>query len=688
MSNGENEVSLHDKLQEQVTTSVRDALEKSTSILSNLHRLSSYLDVMNAMLSHPDRLKNSLDQIQSIRSDCASLLQTIYLGELGLQSLQDITKTTSVMSTMMEPLFSDSLSNNTHHSDDALFQEDESISLGKRPMPPDEATTSSKRTVAVYTCNNCQRMFGANADPDNIPTNCRKCNPNDIHVSSPSDPSNTVSSLPSPLLNSTSLLTEARKQLKKRVSKRSKLNPVMCRLCSVSFFYKRCMLRHLRETHGYGAMIDLNNLDQYIVQGVNVTNNEAKDTSQSSLDHSMEDHPAEVQGNMSHQSLDISHSADNSYMEAQGLQGVEHVLLSTQPSLDDQSPLHNDASQPNSSDLLSSTTNIDNMSHQSLDISVSSANIMLSEQSLSSNVQDNDSSLLTGQSDSRPSDHKGSTDGNSFKEYKCIICNKAFDRPYRLTRHLEIHDPNRPRIRCDYCNKSFTRKDSLDSHIKTVHSSFKPYTCAHETCNRSFSIRSMYLNHQKVHGEYKPHHCQECKESFTLLAELKDHLKKDHPENEERRCSECFKVCLSLEDLEHHKMYDHRYECEICGKTFARLAYLQVHVKVHNGESKFNCRFCSEGFNSIYAYRQHMKTHPEYRRAVNVFPCHACDKVFNDPSELVAHYPTEEHKEKAGNMGATPSSSLEGMEGDLSVMNELVTHVVMNNSQDMINSIV
>lgn len=111
MSAGDGEISLQDKLQEQVSSSVREALDKSTAILSNLHRLSSYLDVMNTMLSQPDRLKTALDQIQNIRSDCATLLQTIYLGEIGLQSLQDVGKATSMAGIM--PLFSDTLAS-TH----------------------------------------------------------------------------------------------------------------------------------------------------------------------------------------------------------------------------------------------------------------------------------------------------------------------------------------------------------------------------------------------------------------------------------------------------------------------------------------------------------------------------------------------------------------------------------------------
>ena len=523
-------------------------------------------------------------------------------------------------------------------------------------------------TVAVFTCHSCQRMFGTNAEPGQTPTHCRKCQPNATSTSS-----NVVS--PSPLLNSTSLLTEARKQLKKRVSKRSKLNPMVCRLCGISFFYRRCMLRHLRENHA--PIIDHNRLDDYIEIVPSNSQDDTNSSQSGSLDVTIESQledqsdfgstanttSVSVLNSGNHdnlsQPLDISVTSSSANFidaTAQSLQAVEQVLLSSQESV--QSHQGNNGLE-DSSTLLSHISPTD-----SSDIDIGGVKV-------TTTVRTTDT-------------------GSTFREYKCTICNKAFDRPYRLTRHLEIHDPNRPRIPCNYCTKAFTRKDSLESHIKTVHTSVHPYTCTHETCNRTFSTRSMYLNHQKVHGETKPYHCQECEESFTLLAELKDHLKKIHSETEECRCTECFKVCLSLEDLERHKMYDHRFECEVCGKIFARLAYLQVHVKVHNGQSKFNCRFCSDGFNSIYAYRQHMKTHPEYRRVINAFPCHACNKVFNDPSDLITHYQTEEHKEKAATIG-TPvgtSTALSMMEGDLSVMNDLVTQVVMNDSEDMIHNIV
>lgn len=520
--------------------------------------------------------------------------------------------------------------------------------------------------MAVFTCRGCQKTFGTNTDQGQMPNFCRKCRESSATSGSALFPKVSLT----PILNSTPI--SPAKQVKRRVSKRAKLNALVCRLCGINFFYRRCMMRHLRENHA--PVIDVNNLEQYMEELP--TNSLPLPSSPSSQPSSLDIATcmgSELVGESNFDLSVSSSSADNSnviiavtqsnsehtssvavatptsrFITAQSLQPVEHVILSSSQN-----------SEQDSHDL----------ERLEVELNPSTTEIDLDGMKVTTTV-------------------KVSETGAAFREYKCSVCNKAFDRPYRLTRHLEIHDPNRPRLPCSYCSKSFTRKDSLESHIKSVHASVHPYTCTHETCNRSFATRSMYLNHLKVHGESKPYHCQECEESFSLLAELKEHLKKEHPENEDSRCSECFKVCVSQDDLQQHKICSHRFECEICGKVFSRLAYLQVHVKVHDGQAKLNCRFCTEGFDSLYAYRQHMKTHPEYRRVINVFPCNTCNKIFQDPDDLYSHYQSEEHKEKATSIGSsTFSTTLSITEGDLSAMNDLVTHIVMNESDDIINNI-
>lgn len=118
---------LQDKLKDQITISIKDSLDKATTVLSSLHRVHSYLDVLKSMPSFrtgtgSEGLKGALEQVRSIRTDAAALLQTIYLTEIGLQSLQDVDKqalsvcTTSSEVTILPvtvPILGESINNST-----------------------------------------------------------------------------------------------------------------------------------------------------------------------------------------------------------------------------------------------------------------------------------------------------------------------------------------------------------------------------------------------------------------------------------------------------------------------------------------------------------------------------------------------------------------------------------------------
>lgn len=81
---------LTERLKDQVSASIQDALLKATSVLSNLHRVQSYLDVLaNLPVSRAgDIIKSAVEQVRGMKDDTTSLLQTVYLTEIGLGSLQ------------------------------------------------------------------------------------------------------------------------------------------------------------------------------------------------------------------------------------------------------------------------------------------------------------------------------------------------------------------------------------------------------------------------------------------------------------------------------------------------------------------------------------------------------------------------------------------------------------------------
>ena len=146
---------LHDKLKDQISISIKESLDKATSVLSNLHRVHSYLDVLKTMPSFQsdsggEGLKGALEQVRSIRTDAAALLQTIYLTEIGLQSLHQVDKPASSVGTTpsqvtLLPVLADSI-NNSSPSQLAMNSNDGEVVKGRAVV---ELTTLPEATDSM-----------------------------------------------------------------------------------------------------------------------------------------------------------------------------------------------------------------------------------------------------------------------------------------------------------------------------------------------------------------------------------------------------------------------------------------------------------------------------------------------------------------------------------------------------------
>lgn len=654
---------LRETLKEQVSVSIREALEKTTSVLSNLHRVQSYLDLIKSVpISRSEAgAKNALEQIRMVREDAATLLQTVCLSEIGLQSLQNYDRQggASTDASSMMPIFGDTINitptvpiNSNDPSQDSaaeglimgLSSADDSLSF----VDPSGSVESSlppakkpKLGVSVVSCSSCRRRFAAQQSSNGSGTHlCRNCKsghssenqqPPATHSggatvmdASPQTPLNAPSSSSSSLSPSSFALSKA---LTPRVSssavksgRRNKLTPMTCKICNTCFLYRRCLLRHLRENHNV-VDLDTCGLSKYVEYG------QAVDGSIAAINLG-----------------DVSKSASVSVTV--GSDGND-------------------------------------------DITVEGENTTAEEEAtLRKSGED---SPLSG---TPPPQIERNTEGGgggdiielANGEYTCPVCGKCFKRPYRLQRHLQIHDPNRPRVQCHICDRSFTRTDTLENHIKCLHSEEKPFECMYENCFKSFATQSTLLHHVRAHTDGRPYKCIECDATFGLLNEYKQHVTSLHSDTKDLRCAECFKVFPVSEDLEEHKLLEHRFECELCSKVFARLSYLETHVQVHSGDNLFNCRFCGSGFEDEYNYRNHVKIHPEYtnkgRRAMS-YTCQACNVSFHQPNELMVHYRSEDHRSKASSLGLGNSLVLQTIEGELSDdVSALVDEVTMATGGD------
>ncbi|XP_021041449.1 zinc finger protein 431-like [Mus caroli] len=63
------------------------------------------------------------------------------------------------------------------------------------------------------------------------------------------------------------------------------------------------------------------------------------------------------------------------------------------------------------------------------------------------------------------------------------------------------------------------------------------------------------------------------------------------------------------------------YECNQCGKVFARPAHLHCHKRTHTGEKPYECNQCGKAFSCHSGLRYHKRTHTgerEKKREIDI----------------------------------------------------------------------
>ncbi|CAL2027827.1 unnamed protein product [Caenorhabditis brenneri] len=103
------------------------------------------------------------------------------------------------------------------------------------------------------------------------------------------------------------------------------------------------------------------------------------------------------------------------------------------------------------------------------------------------------------------------------------------------------------------------------------------------------------------------------------------------------------------------------FQCDVCRKGFARAANLKVHERTHTGNKPFLCpvegcsKRCSNSSDRIRHIRSHLEGSP--------YECKKCDKRYTDPSSLRTHIRKHHEKGSSDTFGSgeslTDSSSVE-----------------------------
>lgn len=109
-------------------------------------------------------------------------------------------------------------------------------------------------------------------------------------------------------------------------------------------------------------------------------------------------------------------------------------------------------------------------------------------------------------------------DSSAKKTFSCKYCEKVYVSLGALKMHIRTHTLP---CKCVLCGKAFSRPWLLQGHIRT-HTGEKPFSCP--LCNRAFADRSNLRAHLQTHSDVKKYSCSNCAKTFSRMSLLSKHL--------------------------------------------------------------------------------------------------------------------------------------------------------------------
>lgn len=219
--------------------------------------------------------------------------------------------------------------------------------------------------------------------------------------------------------------------------------------------------------------------------------------------------------------------------------------------------------------------------------------------------------------------------------FRCPICAKLFRRSGNYSSHLRSHREEKP-FKCRYCLNSYMQSSSLSRHMR-IHAGARPLPC--RLCGRSFSQTATLSEHMKQHVGEKHFQCSFCPAYFATPEGCRKHME-NHTQDRPFQCSTCpasfhnistlaghmrlhrkakpFKSADSLKSIAYQPQSGRgqaddgragQLSCNMCGKSFSQLRFLQMHKRIYTGEKRLKCRFCSRSFAQFCIFQQHLKSH-------------------------------------------------------------------------------
>ncbi|XP_030754991.1 zinc finger protein 271-like [Sitophilus oryzae] len=232
-------------------------------------------------------------------------------------------------------------------------------------------------------------------------------------------------------------------------------------------------------------------------------------------------------------------------------------------------------------------------------------------------------------------DTSGENNDNYQEDNDTRSGDEEFDVTDKKTRKKKVCKKRRS-LQCSFCSETFSTRLTWSTHVRTVHSFEKPFTC--DQCECRYMNAYSLLIHKRKHSNEKPFICATCGKCFVSSADL-NHHNKTHNLNRAYPCPSCDRSYKTHSNLRTHRLQMHldpsewKYLCNLCDKKFPIRGNLVKHLKRHAGVKDFHCHVCAKKFFNMAEMRLHIRTHTNQTH----FNCKYCKKEYKNREGLRRH---------------------------------------------------